>query len=324
MKLKYLRALAAICAIALACAVAVEAKNRKSEKLLKEGQAAEQRQDWDKALELYQEALDISPNDPAYIIPMRRARFQAGQKHVNLGQKLRADGKLEEALAEFQKALIADPASAMAIQEIKRTKEMLERNKQPGTGAEERTLTPAEMARRESDQRVASILSPPELKPITGIIPSLKMNNQPPKVLYETVGKLAGVNVVFDSQYSAPSRNFNVDLNNSTIEQAFDYLAVLTHTFWKPISSNTIFVTEDNVTKRRDYEDEVVKVFYVTNATSVQEFQEIATAIRTVAEIRRVFEKRNESPSQRYLFVIDRKGFETEGFCVSEESSHNS
>src|ERR1051325_920847 len=203
MKLKYLRALAAICAIALACAVAVEAKNRKSEKLLKEGQAAEQRQDWDKALELYQEALDISPNDPAYIIPMRRARFQAGQKHVNLGQKLRADGKLEEALAEFQKALIADPASAMAIQEIKRTKEMLERNKQPGTGAEERTLTPAEMARRESDQRVASILSPPELKPITGIIPSLKMNNQPPKVLYETVGKLAGVNVVFDSQYSA-------------------------------------------------------------------------------------------------------------------------
>ena len=72
-------------------------------------------------------------------------------------------------------------------------------------------------------------------------------------------------------------------------EQAFDYLAMLTHTFWKPISPNTIFVTEDNVTKRRDYEDEVVKVFYVTNVTSVQEFQEIATTIRTVAEIRRVF-----------------------------------
>ena len=72
-------------------------------------------------------------------------------------------------------------------------------------------------------------------------------------------------------------------------QQAFDYLAMLTHTFWKPISANAIFVTEDNPTKRRDYEDEVVKMFYVTNATSVQEFQEIATAIRTVADIRRVF-----------------------------------
>ena len=62
------------------------------------------------------------------------------------------------------------------------------------------------------------------------------------------------------------------------MEQAFDYLACVTHTFWKPISSDTIFVTEDNTTKRRDYEDEVVKMFYVTNATSVQEFQEIANA----------------------------------------------
>src|SRR5580700_9548985 len=100
---------------------------------------------------------------------------------------------------------------------------------------------------------------------------------------------MAGINVVFDSQYSPPTRGFNVELGNSGVEQAFDYLAVLTHTFWKPISPNTIFVAEDNVTKRRDYEDDVVKVFYVTNVTSVQEFQEIATTIRTVAEIRRVF-----------------------------------
>ena len=145
------------------------------------------------------------------------------------------------------------------------------------------------------------MLGPPELKPMTAVIPVLKMNNQPPKVLYETVAKLAGVNVVFDSQYAAPARNFNVDLSNATADQAFDYLATLTHTFWKAISPNTIFVAEDNVTKRRDYEDEVVKVFYVTNATSVQEFQEIATAIRTVAEIRRVFTYN----AQRAMIVRD-------------------
>jgi general secretion pathway protein D len=129
----------------------------------------------------------------------------------------------------------------------------------------------------------------------------LKMNNQPPKVLYETVGKLAGINVVFDSQYTAPGRNFNVDLTNVTIDQAFDYLETLTRTFWKPLNATTIFVAEDNVTKRRDFEDDVVKVFYVKNATSVQEFQEIATAIRTVAEIRRVFTYN----AQRAMIVRD-------------------
>ncbi len=73
------------------------------------------------------------------------------------------------------------------------------------------------------------------------------------------------------------------------IEQAFDYLAMLTKTYWKPITSNTIFVTEDSAAKRHEYEDEVMRVFYLANATSVQEIQEIATAGRTLTDIRRVF-----------------------------------
>lgn len=138
-------------------------------------------------------------------------------------------------------------------------------------------------------QRAASIEAPPGLKPIVGVIQTLKINNQPPKVLYETIGKMAGINVVFDTQYPAQARNANVDIANMPIEQAFDYLAILTKTYWKPITSNTIFVTEDSANKRHEYEDEVMKVFYLANATSVQEIQEIATAVRTLTDIRRVF-----------------------------------
>lgn len=283
---------AALCALLILAAVStiLYAKD-KGDKDFKDAQAAAVQLDWDKALDLYMQALDKNPNNPAYTIAMRRARFQAGQMHVNRGQKLRTDGKVDEAMAEFQKALIADPSSSIAIQELRRTQGILNANK-GGAKPEnpsEAGLTPAERERRSSDRKVASIEAPPQLKPIVGTIQTIKMNNQPPKVLYETIGKMAGINVVFDSQYTAPARNSNVDIANMPIEQAFDYLAMLTHTFWKPISPNTIFVTEDNVTKRRDYEDEVVKVFYVTNVTSVQEFQEIATTIRTVAEIRRVF-----------------------------------
>ncbi|HTB11686.1 MAG TPA: cohesin domain-containing protein [Bryobacteraceae bacterium] len=284
---------AVLCALVLLVAVGalLEAKD-KGDKDFKAAEAAAAKNDWDKALTLYMSALDKNPNNLAYTIGMRRARFQAGQMHVNKGQKLRTDGKVEDAMAEFQRAIIADPSSSIAIQEMRRTQAMLDDMKggkkpaSPGTA----NLTPAERQRREDDQKVASIEAPPDLSPVVARIPPIKMNNQPPKVLYETIGKMAGINVVFDSQYTAPQRNSNVDIaTNTPIEQAFDYLAMLTHTFWKPISPNTIFVAEDNVTKRRDYEDEVVKVFYVTNVTSVQEFQEIATTIRTVAEIRRVF-----------------------------------
>jgi general secretion pathway protein D len=290
--LRRLRATLCALLILITVGVLLQAKDKGS-KDFKDAEAAAAKQDWDKALPLYMSAMDKNPNNLAYTIGMRRARFQAGQMHVNKGQKLRTEGKVDDAMAEFQRAIVADPSSGIAIQELKRTQAILDDKKnggKPGANPNDAGLTPAERSRRADDQKVASIEAPPELSPVVARIPPIKMNNQPPKVLYETIGKMAGINVVFDSQYTAPQRNSNVDIaTNTPIEQAFDYLAMLTHTFWKPISPNTIFVAEDNVTKRRDYEDDVVKVFYVTNVTSVQEFQEIATTIRTVAEIRRVF-----------------------------------
>ncbi|MCP5116676.1 MAG: hypothetical protein GY953_38095 [bacterium] len=115
------------------------------------------------------------------------------------------------------------------------------------------------------------------------------MNNQPTTVLYETVAKLAGINVVFDPEFQSTGKNYNVDLTNATIEDALRYLSMLTKTFYKALSENTIFITNDNVTKRRDYEDVVVKVFYLKNITKVQELQEIVTAVRSVTDIRRMF-----------------------------------
>ena len=64
---------------------------------------------------------------------------------------------------------------------------------------------------------------------------------------------------------------------------------MITKSYWKPLSPNTIFVTNDNVTKRRDYEEQVVKVFYLTNVNTPQELQEIVTAVRSVADIQRLF-----------------------------------
>jgi general secretion pathway protein D len=281
-----LRAMLCAVLILVAAGGALKAKD-KGDADFKAAEAAATREDWDKALDLYMKALDKNPNNMSYTIGMRRARFQAGQMHVNKGQKLRLAGKVQEAMAEFQKAIVADPSSSIAIQELKRTQAILNGDN-AGVKPDETSLTPAERERRRSDQRVASIESPPELKPIVGVIQTIKINNQPPKVLYETIGKMAGINVVFDSQYPAQPRNANVDLANMPIEQAFDYLAILTKTYWKPITSNTIFIAEDSPAKRHDYEDEVMKVFYLGNTTSVQEMQEIATAVRTLGDIRRV------------------------------------
>ena len=267
----------------------LQARTRKGDKLFKLGSDAEAHKEYDKALEYYQQALSTDPKETIYELATRRARFESGQEHVKVGKKLLDSGDLEKALAEFQKGFANDPGSMIALQDIQQTKELLEQKAKGLVPAGEKPLTSAEKAQKESLEMIQSLMPVPELKPVTNQISLLKMNNQPPKVLYETVGKLAGINVLFDPQMQ-PGKNANLDLNNVTLQEALDYTALLTKTYWKPVGSNAIFVTEDNVTKRRDYEDEVVKVFYLKNPTSTQEFSEIVTAVRSVTDVRRMFQ----------------------------------
>jgi general secretion pathway protein D len=284
-----LRELVSLAAILLLLPVdGLEARTRKGDKFLKQARAAEARKDYEQALDLYSQAISQDPQDPAYQLGARRVRFQAAQLHVENGVRMRREGQLEQALVEFQRAFNIDPGSAVALQEIQHTKEALDQKNKGTAPPGEQPMSSAEKARKESLAMIQSLLPVPELKPVTNQITLLKMNNQPPRVLYETVGKLAGINVLFDPQYQA-TKNANLDLNNATLDEALDYIAMLTKTFWKPISANAIFVTDDNVTKRRDYEDEVVKVFYLKNPTSVQEFQEIVTSVRSVTDVRRMF-----------------------------------
>lgn len=289
---RFARATAAAVLFSLCCPSTLPAKTRKGDKFLAQGRVAESKRDFDRALELFEQALADDPTDPAYLMATRRVRFQAGMLHVDAGQKLRNQGNLEGAMAEFQKAYAIDPSATVAVQEIRRTQEMLDnikKKKPEDVKPDDSRLTPVQQAQRDSDERITTIQGAPELRPISRQPITLKMNNQPPKILFETVAKLAGINLVFDSEYQLAGKNYSLDLTNATLEQALDFVSIQTKSFWKPLSVNTIFITQDNVTKRRDYEDLVVRTFYLKNTTTAQELQEIATAIRSVTEIRRVF-----------------------------------
>ncbi len=265
-----------------------EARTKKGEKLLKDGKVAEVKRDFEAAMELYEQAVSEDPNDAAYQLAVRRVRFQAGQARVEKGFKLREAGQLDEAAAEFQKGFTLDPSSSIAVIELKRTMAMIEAKKAKSEGKKRSMSMPD--AGAETDARVASLQAPPLLRPLNRRIDTLKLNNQSVKVLFETVAKYAGINVVWDPEYQKPAQaNYSVDLSNTTLDQALEYLSTLTKTFWKPISANTIFLTNDNVTKRRDHEDMVVKTFYLKNLTTPQELQEVATILRAVTDIRRVF-----------------------------------
>src|SRR5438067_745511 len=257
--------------------------------LFKKGKDAEARQNYEQAYEYYKQAYDLKPKDLAYRAAYERLRFYAGASHVKRGQLLRDSGKLDEALAEFQQAVEVDPSSPIAQQEIRRTQQMIDAAKAPGPKA-------AAAAPSGLQQRVQEAQGPVELATISNIPITLKLTEDT-KVIYETVGKLAGINVLFDPDYT--SRRVKIELNGVTLEQALQIIALESKTFWRPVTPNTIFVASDTPAKRKDVEQSVIKTFYLANLSQPTELQDVVNALRQILEISRI----QPLPSQGALVV---------------------
>jgi general secretion pathway protein D len=246
--------------------------------LYKQGQIAEARQNYEQAYDLYKQAYDKNPTDVSYRSAFERLRFLAGASHVHRGQLLREAGRLEEALAEFQKAADIDPSSAIAKQEIKVTQQMIDAAKAPAPAA----LTPKP---DEIEKMIAEAGGPVTLAPIP-TVPMTMKQTEDSKIIYETIGKLAGINVLFDPDYT--SRRIKVELNSVSLEEALQIVAMESKTFWRPVTPNTIFVAADNPAKRKELEQSVIKTFYLTNLSQPTELQDVVNALRQILEIARI------------------------------------
>lgn len=245
--------------------------------LFNKGREAEAKQNYEQAYDFYKQAYDLKPTDLGYRTSFERLRFLAAASHVHRGQLLRDAGQLDAALAEFQKAVEIDASSAIAKQELQRTQQMVDAAK----GAPKASAPSSNFLQK----RIEEAGGPVELAPISNVPINLKITEDS-KVIYETVGKLAGINVLFDPDYT--SRRIKIELNNVSLEEALQIIAVETKTFWRPVTPNTIFIAADNPAKRKDLEQVVIKTFYLSNLSQPTELQDVTNAMRQILEINRI------------------------------------
>src|SRR6266705_3400624 len=272
------RAIRPALAFFLSAALILSADAESAKSLYAKGKIAEARQNYEQAYDFFKQAYDLKPQDVSYRSAFERLRFLAGASHVHRGQLLREAGRLEEAKAEFQKAAEADPSSAIAKQEIQVTKQMMEAAKAPAPKA-------AAPAPSVLEKRLQEATGPVELGAIPNVPINLKITEDS-KIIYETIGKLAGINVLFDPDYT--SRRIKVELNSVSLEESLQIVALESKTFWRPVTPNTIFVAADNPAKRKDLEQSVIKTFYLSNLSQPTELQDVVNALRQILEISRI------------------------------------
>jgi len=244
--------------------------------------------DPDAAVDFYLKATKSHPQNVKYRLKLDQTRFEAGKQHVENGMKQREQGELLAALSEFQRAKLLDPSSVVADHELKNTVNLLVERA--------RIAQAAEWATEDGQSIYAS--QPPQLKPLSRAPLNLKMANDA-KVIFDTLGKLAGLTVIYDPDLQA--RRISTELNDVTLEQALDIICLESKTFWKPITENIVIIVPDQTQKRRDYEEQEIRTFYLNNVAAAQDLTEVTTGLRQLLDLKRI----QQVNTQNALIVRD-------------------
>jgi general secretion pathway protein D len=241
------------------------------------GVRAESQEQYDTAVEAYKQAHALKPKDARYSAAYLRARAAAAAEHMRNGQQLRENLELPESLAEFQRALEIDGTNFAAQQEMRRTAIMIKKqSQQPAVTIGNKPESPLAKLAEAAE-------GPVDLEPSSDAPLTLRMSSTVDNI-YKTIGKLAGINVLFDLDYK-PQR-ITVELNEVKFREALRMVAMESKTFWRPISSTAIFVAAEG--RRKEFEDNVMKTFYVRNASTSAELQEVVGTLKGMLDINRI------------------------------------
>lgn len=256
----------------------------------KKGEQAEARQDYDAAFEDFRQAHLKKPSDLRYRTRYENTRFQAANMHVDRGRVLRQSGDVDGAINEFARALQIDPGNEVASQELQKADQRAAPagaapngggGQAAATGPYVPTIGEQTPHQQEVQKEIATMAGPVTLQPVSDDPITLHMVADS-KVVYQAICKAAGLNVIFDPEYVG--KQIPVDLTSVTLPDALHIVAVLSDTFWKPVTTNTIFVAQNTRAKRTDLDDLAVQTFYLTNVSQQNDANEIMVAIRNLLD----------------------------------------
>jgi general secretion pathway protein D len=261
----------------LILALSLEGNADQASAAYKRGTKAEAHDQYDTAYQAFREAHGLKPKDPKYFAAYVRARFYAAVQHVRTGQQLEGAGKFQEALQEFQLAAQIDDTNFVATEEARKVAEVIRKQAR----GKEASITYSEPLAKIAEQAEG----PVELEPLTDTLINLKLGENV-TFIYKTIGKLAGINVLFDADFKP--QKVTIELNDVTLKQALDAVALQSKTFWQATASNTILVAADTPAKRKELQNTVMKTFYLRNISTPAELQEAANTLKSILDINRI------------------------------------
>ena len=235
---------------------------------------AEQAEDFDRAVVEYTRALQDRPDDLAVRRDLERARLRAAQNHYAQGRRQAGLGNQDEALLEYQIAAELNPQSGEIQDALRDTRHAVQTRL---------------LAREDGQTALEALIERTRALPPDGldlpddVLPdSLVFREAGTRDVFSALGQFADVNIIFDPTFV--NDTISIDLRGASLTTALTSVARSTSNFYRVTAPQTVTVIPDTPAKRREYEQEVVQTFYLSNA----DVAETIDLLRLVIDLRRL------------------------------------
>jgi len=280
-----------------ACAAAVRVQDE-ARKHFEEGRGEE-------ALALLQKAAKEHPNDPGLRTEYFRLRELLVAQWLAQAEMLRVSGHFEPAEGLYRRVQAHDAGNARAaaglaqVETDRRHRAIVSSAEQLARAGKHReaqdllrpvlTENPQQrdarrLQRAIDEQLVKPVIVSAQLRPSTTKPISLELRDVTVRNVFEVLQRASGVTFVFDRDVRADQRT-SIALRNASVEEAIRLILLTNSLEQKIINETTVFVYPNTPQKAREYQELVVKGFYLANA----DVKQTANMIRTLVKTRDIF-----------------------------------
>lgn len=255
----------------------------------------------DTGLASLEQAARENPDNLEIRAVLARQREAVAAHFVFKAEAARSAGDLEAAERGFRRALETNPRHERALAgleainmdrrhtaAIKRAEELLERGEYAAASNEVRSVlqeNPMQRGGRRLIQRITEmevqaaqvgpVLKTAFKKPIT-----LEFRDTGLKSVFEILARTGGINVVFDKDVKQDSKT-TIFVRETNIEDVFKLLLVTNQLAHKVLNENSVLIYPNTPAKQKEYQELMVRSFFVTNTDVKQMVAMVKGLIKT-------------------------------------------
>jgi general secretion pathway protein D len=265
-----------IAALLLGCA---------ADRLHHEGLAEVERGNYEAGVSKLADAVAQDPKNMMYKLDLTARREDSIQKLMSAGDALRTAGQYDAAVSTYRRVLAIDSVNPRALRGIdgvetdRRHAGMVgeaakdfERKDYDGADAilrsvlnEDSGFSPATALAAKINVARGPMNVAPRLKTRNNTKVTLQFRDAPTKMVFEVLARQTGINFVLDKDVKSDSKT-TIFVQEVPIEEAIDLVLDQNTLARQILSSNMVLIYPNTPAKQKDYEEQIVHTFYLTNA----------------------------------------------------------